>query len=131
MKTPFIPCIIFSVEKSTNNNFVNGTNKRITEASLSAMKISYEKVLGNYQGTEEMSYIVTDMTKLDVIIGIAREFDQESILLRNEDNDCKLYFLESKQYQPIGKLEAVTVTEALNNDSYTYSPRLNQYFICR
>jgi hypothetical protein len=102
----------------------------IAENDMHRMGISFEKLLGVYLGNEETSYLVTDMTKIKQVIGMAREYNQESILLRDNENNCTLKFLSNNDLIPIGQLKQVSVDAALKSDSYTYSYSLKSYFVC-
>jgi hypothetical protein len=110
-------------------------NKRIAENAMQSMNMPYEKLVGVYNGKLETSYMVSDLNFVLTCLGIAKEFNQESVLLRDNENNCTLKFLSDNSFQPIGKLEAIYETEACaifrQGGSYTYSPRLKQYFTCR
>lgn len=138
MRTQYLPCIIFSVDLASNSETSNTNSRLLAENDMVNMDIAFDKVVGVYNGSMETSYIVTDQSKFKQIIGMAREFQQESILLRDNENNCTLQFLsnpESTKFLSIGKLEAIHETEAcelfIKGGSYTYSPKLRQYFTCR
>lgn len=130
MRTQFKPCIIFSVEKSTLSFQANAHNRAMAENDMKNMGIHFEKVLGVYQGSEEFSYIVTDMSKVQLILGMAKVYDQDSVLLRDNENRCHLKFFDGRSPEYIGFMRQVTQEEALKSDAYTYSPSLNNYFKC-
>lgn len=136
MRTQYLPCIIFSVDRSNNSQQSNEHNRRLAENDMVSMDIAFDKVVGVYNGVMESSYIVTDMSKVKQIIGMAKEFQQESVLLRDNENNCTLQFLSKfRNCISIGKLEAIHEVEAcelfIKGGSYTYSPSLKQYFTCR
>ena len=136
MRTQYTPCIIFSVERHDLNHSQNVLNVRQAEQDMNTMGIKFERLLGVYKGSEEVSLMVTDMSHVRTIIGMAKEFNQESILLRDNENNCTLQYLSkpnwdmSNRFESIGKLKQVGVDEALQSDSYTYSYRLKSYFVC-
>lgn len=135
MRAQYLPCIIFSVESSTLSKPENAMNKRIAENAMVNMGIQFEKLVGSYNGGLETSYMVTDLSFLLTCLGIAKEFNQESVLLRDNENNCTLKFLSDNSLQPIGKMEAIHETEACSilrqGGSYTYKPSIKQYFTCR
>ena len=128
MRTQYKPMVIFSVERHDLSYGVNVRNKLQVESEMRAMGIDFERVLGVYKGNEETSYIVTDMDKLPIIVGMAKEHNQESILLRDNENKCVLAFFNGEKSMSIGKMTQVSVDEALLSDCYTYSYSLKQYF---
>lgn len=130
MRAQYIPCIIFSVDQADLDHKHNVMAQKQVENDLRAMGINYERMLGVYQGNEETSYLVTDMSAVSIILGIAREFNQDSILLRDNENNASLKFFDGRQILPLGKLNAVSIDEAVKSDAYTYSYRLKQYFVC-
>jgi hypothetical protein len=127
----YVPCIIFSVSKSNLTDLENNRRSRIAENDLHRMNVSYTKVLGMYQGSSEWSYLVTDMTAVSLVIGMAKEYDQDSILLRDNENNCTLKYFDGRPMESIGKLERVDVLEAFNGTAYTYNPITKQYFMCK
>ena len=135
MKAQYLPCIIFSVESSDLSTPENAMNKRIAENAMTNMGMEFEKLVGVYNGVLETSYLITDMNFLLTAMGIAKEFNQESVLLRDNENNCTLKYLSNNELQPIGKLESIHETEAceifIQGGSYTYKPSTKQYFTCR
>ena len=60
---------------------------------------------------------------------IAKIFDQESVLTRDNENNARLVYLDnSRPPERLGKLIKVSESEALLSDSYTYVPSLNEYY---
>lgn len=137
MRAQYLPCIIFSVDLSTNSQANNEHNRRLAENDMVNMSIAFDKVVGVYNGSLETSYVVTNQDKFKQVIGMARDFQQESILLRDNENNCTLQFLSKpkRDWLSLGKLEVINETEAckifIEGGSYTYSPSLKQYFTCR
>jgi hypothetical protein len=129
----YLPIIMFSAYRSGQTLAQNQLAARHAENDMTRMNIQFEKVLGVYQGSEEISYIVTGLNFLTVprVIGMAKVLEQDSILLRDNENKCHLKYFDGRPSLDIGEMVQVTQSEAFENDSYTYSPRLKQYFICK
>lgn len=130
MKTQYVPCIIFSVDQSSQPSITNSINRAVVERDMIAMGIDFEKVLGVYDNVEEFSYIVTSLEHTSVILGIAKEYNQDSVLLRNNENKCHLKFFDGREPLYLGYLKQVDFEEAMKSDAYTYSPKLKTYFKC-
>lgn len=130
MRMQYRPCVIFSVDRADLSKSQNGHNRFVAENEMKRMGIHYEKVLGVYQGNEEFSYIVTQMDKVKQIHGMAKEYNQECIMTRDNENKCNLVYFDGRPSMYLGKLKQVSQAEALANDAYTYSPSLGNYFMC-
>lgn len=130
MRMQYRPCVIFSVDRSERSEAANAHARKIAEHDMRSLGIHFEKVLGVYQGQEEYSYIVTQMDKVGLIRGMAKEFDQECIMTRDNENKCNLIYFDGRPPLYLGKLKQVSQAEALANDAYTYSPSLKNYFMC-
>lgn len=131
MRAQYLPLVIFSVDKSNLSSIENSMRQRQVENDMHHLGIHYTKVLGSYKGSEEMSYMVTDMTKIELIRGIAKVFEQESILLRDNENRVTLQYFNGQPSESIGFLENVMVDEALTHDSWTYIPTTKQYYVVK
>jgi hypothetical protein len=124
---------MFSAYRSGQPLAVNQLAARHIENDMTRLGMTFEKVLGVYQGSEEISYIVSDLNLIRVgqVIGMAKTLDQDSILLRDNENNCHLKFFDGREIMPIGKMTEVLQSEALSSEAYTYSPRLKTYFVCK
>lgn len=128
MRMQYKPIIIFSVDRTTSSGFENAMNRRIAERDMAMMGIQFERVLGAYEGAEEWSYIV-DGKHAELIRGIAKHYNQDSILLRDNENQCNLQYFDGRPLQFIGELKQVSQEIALASGCYTYNRRLDQYFM--
>ena len=133
MRNQYLPCMIFSVYKSDKPLVLNQHNTKLVEHELKRLGYSYEKVLGVYQGNEEISCIVTgiNLKVVSKVLSLAKGFEQDSILLRDNENTCHLKFFDGREPLKIGKMNEVSVETAMESDAYTYSPRLKRYFVCQ
>lgn len=130
MRAQYQSCIIFSAELSDNSRVSNGINTLYTEQRLKSLSIPYSKLLGSYNGVEELSFLVS-YEHLETALRLATHFKQHSILLRDSENNACLHILESGEFINLGKMVSVSVEEALENDSWSFHPKLNKYFICK
>jgi hypothetical protein len=130
MKAQYQPCIIFSAELSDNTMVQNKFNSREVSQQLTIRGIPFETILGSYKGSEEISFIVS-YEYLAVALRLAKSYNQHSILLRDNENNASLRILESGEFVNLGKMVNVSVEEALENDSWSFHPKLNKYFICK
>ncbi len=87
---------------------------------------NYTEVRGYYEGRAEESVIVTGGS-LNELLDIADEFDQETILLIEEDNEAQLVSVDTGTMERLGVWTAVDAKEAWGND-HTYDPTLRQYY---
>lgn len=90
---------------------------------------------GSYKGQCEYSHaVVLNKPLIDekVLLDLARDWKQESVLLLDKDRRAELIFLDKNvQRLPVGRFTAVYDLEALKHDSWTYDPMYNQYYICK
>src|ERR1019366_3210105 len=84
--------VLFSIERP---NETNEAFKPYVESILT--KHGFKKVLGSYKGTLEDSYMVlaNEDKALNEVIILAKEFNQESILVVDENRLATLQFLSS------------------------------------
>ena len=130
MRTQYQPCIIFSAARGDVSMVKNSINTLHAEQHLKALNIPYSKLLGSYNGVEELSFLVT-AEHLDHVMFLAKFYNQHSILLRDNENNASLFILDTSVLVKLGKMVSVTVEEALANDSWSFHPKLNKYFICK
>ena len=68
-------------------------------------------VNGRYKGTNEDSFCLS-LTKLDLVESIAREFNQESILIVDSNGQAFLKYLNTGIRESIGTMVSVTKKQA-------------------
>ena len=113
------PVVIFAL--NTPNDEL-----RLRKAGLKAN--NYKRLQGMYKGIAENSYIV-DMAHIDLVIDLAIDHKQESIMVLDEDRNAKLVYLADMREESLGQLIAVSEKEAMNQLAYTYNPETKQFFI--
>lgn len=83
-------------------------------------------VNGKYSGKTELSFCL-DLTRLDLVESIAREFNQESILIVNQHGQAFLKYLKDSKLVNIGKFKAVSKKSASKLDAWS---NINGQFYC-
>lgn len=126
------PIIIFSVFNFNTSMLENNINHRLAKALLKNEGMIVSEVLGNYMGYEEKSLMIVNPSELDklVILRLASQYLQQSILVRNQYNECHLEFLDGSRDLNLGFMRAVSAFEASQQNSWTYNPVNEQHYIC-
>ena len=75
-------------------------------------------VNGKYSGKTELSFCL-DLTRLDLVESIAREFNQESILIVDSSGQAFLKYLKDSKLVNIGKFKAVSKKSASKLDAWS------------
>lgn len=127
MKTQNAELILFSVELSTNNRLDNQINTDQVINWLTLNNVPFQRVNGVYKGTSEVSFIVPMRYKRQ-IEAIARDYNQESILLRHHDLSCELQYLKTGQLEQIGQWTEIKYHEKHQYDGYTEEIETNRFF---
>jgi hypothetical protein len=86
--------------------------------------------IGSYKGVTEDSYIIP-MSEHRRALELAREFKQESVLLRYADGEVFLYYLEDGDLSILGRLEPVSGSEARESKGFTYRPDIDTYYVAK
>lgn len=105
---------------------------------LDILGLPYQSLIGCYKGIEEISYLVTFSNDNDLanIKSLAIDRSQESILIQRPDGSCYLDYLLNtssyyQQFYEVGQLKPVSREVAINQDSWTFNPETNEYWICQ
>lgn len=130
MRAQYKPVVIFSVERGDVEYHQNKASCRVIEGQMTNKGIEFEKLVGSYNGIEETSYMVS-YEHLEYTLSMAAWFSQHSILIRDNENNASLRLIDSTEIIKLGKMINVSVEEALGNDSWSFHPKLNKYFICK
>lgn len=96
-----------------------------------AEDIGIKPLIGSYRGQLEHSFIanMNDFDRIKPWLNL-----QESVLLLGSANhwnvrEASMKYLATDSTELIGRLKSVTPLEAVRNDSWTYDPYTNQFFI--
>jgi len=101
---------------------------------LEVDKIPFLEVEGFYKGDSEKSLMVLTSGEFafKTCFELARIFNQESVLTRDNENNARLVYLNNSQPPlRLGKLIQVSEVEARSQDSFTYVPKTNEYYITK
>lgn len=118
----FTPIIILALNNYSSEDDIKALSNAGIELAVPLM--------GSYKGNEERSYMLS-MSDHGKALVVAREHNQESILTRYSDGSVYLYYLDTFEQEYLGQFEAVSESEAKSQDSWTYRPDLDQYYIVR
>ena len=112
---------------------LNLKNQEIEIEALLDAGLVFKALTGSYKGVQERSYLVLTHTDeaYRAALNLAKECNQESVLLLDEDRNAKLMYLDDMHQIEIGVLTPVSKDEALKQDAWTYAHDLNQFYICK
>ena len=112
--------VLFSIERPGKSN---RGYKEYVESILS--KHGFKKVLGSYKGVLEKSYMVlaNEDKALNDVLTLAQKFDQESVLIVDENRVATLQYLDSilnvNSSHKLGRWTSIDALEAKNLDNWT------------
>lgn len=87
---------------------------------LKSQDISYKTATGCYFGSTELSFVVGwTESNFELVLGLAKFFDQESILLVDSDSRTYLKFLNTNKEVELGQWTEIKTQDADQFDSYT------------
>lgn len=111
----FISAEIAYLDRDQNN----ARTEQLHAMIRSDYRVTIE-VAGYYKGTPERSFLVwiRNDADIDVLLGIAAEFMQESILVVHGDKTCQLYYTDGR-LQEIGLWENISESSLHRYSSYT------------
>lgn len=102
--------LIFSVYQQMPQDYANHVNVLADMKDFNAKEVN-----GMYAGVKEKS-IMVDYTTVSAFaaLGVARQFNQESILEIDDEGAARLYLLQNDDYVELGQMVEVTPTDDLN-----------------
>lgn len=127
MRQQFANLVMVSVFRPEVSEADNLSNTETTKMWLKINGIDFQIVQGMYKGNIETAFVVP-MKHQRSIEAIARDYKQESILLRHGDYSCELLYLETKLIEPLGYWTEVSKNEALELNNYTLEIESGRYF---
>lgn len=125
----FKETLLFSAERPNQNNVERNTLMR---TMLDELNINYKLVNGVYEGTNELTFVVTpknDVEKQTLVDIALKQFSQDCVLELDSNRTARLLF--NGESKTIGKFVSCNRNEALKRDSYTYCPVNNSYYIVK
>jgi len=111
---------ILSAELSINDSKINAANTGLLHKELIELGLSFQAVVGRYNGSNEVSFLViTDNAKdREEVERLTLKYNQECYLFCDSDQTAKLVY-EDGQEEFIGSLVELSEREAIALDSYT------------
>ena len=121
-------CVIISAEL-TKTPETNVHNSEVLETLIVKHGLSYKHMVGCYKGQREASFLVEYDTQLPLLLDWAKRFNQESVLLLDEDRNARLsYISNSRKDMNIGKLKPVSKQEVLKLEAWSYCTLNHQFY---
>ena len=110
---------------------LNLDTQKEEEKALTDAGLKFKPLMGVYKGQSERSYLVPlTVHNTGLVFGLARKYNQESILISDIDRSTKLVYLKGHgSEESIGVLTHVSEGKAKSHDGYTYDPKSNQYWV--
>lgn len=114
-----------SVSKKQNEINHNEVLKAIQDKGISAMELQ-----GRYNGSNELSILVSGFEHRALVEHTCKAFNQESYLESHNDRATFLIYKDGRR-ESIGTLTPVSKEEAESSIGYSYNPLVDQYFIAK
>jgi len=125
-------CVILSAELDFQTPVVNKQDTDRLENYLIMDNFRYKTLIGCYKGNTEASFLVEydNINEMVTLNKLAQHFDQETILLLDEDRNAVIYNESDNGLTqiPIGKLRNITPKQAQKLDAWSYCPINDQYY---
>lgn len=126
MRSQYTPFIALSASKASLERGENSQRYVELTYALEVNKINYRKLVGQYNGIEERSFLIPfTEDNLHFALDMMEHFDQESILISDNEGRGKLQFKDGK----LETLGFINVTNSKPTGDYTKILGSNpQYF---
>lgn len=99
------------------------------QADLDTLGYSYFRAEGVYKGEREASYeVLTTADELVSLLNLAGKYNQECILVADEDTGEASLVTPAGLTTPVGRLVSVSEEEAVGRD-HTYIPAYGKYYV--
>ena len=125
-------CVILSAEQDICTDKTNRHNSQLLENQFKYNGLNYKHLIGSYKGKLEASFLVEydSQNERRLINSLAGKFNQESVLLLDEDRNAVLYNESENGLTqiPLGKLKPITPRQAEKLDAWSYCPINDQYY---
>lgn len=117
----FISAERFNLSKKENDRRTETLRKNLDNRGL-----SYDDVVGMYDGVEEKSFRVWNFPEAEAL-ALASHYAQESILVVDNDDNATVIFSDGNHRELLGKLREVSEVEARKHAGYSIID--GKYFI--
>lgn len=122
--------LIFSVFQSKLPEIVNKLAHTQLIAVLEKQGYPVMELQGRYNGSNELSILISGFEHRAMVERICQDFNQECYLESHNDRATFLVYPDGRK-ESIGTLTPVTKQEAEAVGSYSYSPLVDQHFVTR
>ncbi len=114
-------CIIMSAEYYTESEESNKERTSDLYDLIRDSGMGFKMVVGSYKGVMEQSFLVvySNDQELALLNNFAKSFQQESILVLDEDRNASLMYCKDRKIEALGRLREVTKEKARELDAYT------------
>jgi hypothetical protein len=108
--------VLFSLQTSETDN---KEFQPYVENLLS--EYGFKRLIGSYKGSLEQSYLVvaSEDKALYLVLGLARKFNQESVLIVDEERKATLKYIGSGETVKLGQFVSVSAIEAQGLENWT------------
>ena len=115
------PLVIMAINTDSYTNDIKAIQEYIPKYNRKALQ-------GVYKGTSELAYLVEVNDNMDAIQAIASKHNQDCILYLDNQRNAYLVYPDNSQ-EHIGVFKSASKQLAEKQDSYTYNPETNTYYI--
>ena len=125
MRSQYKPRIIISTDRYNKTKGENSANYMQFRESLDMGGIKYHKSFGYFEGIHERSFLI-DYTprNFEVALGAMRFYEQDCILIIDNEGFGTLHYSEDKEPEIIGK---INVSDKEPSGDHTYLPFTCEY----
>lgn len=132
---PNIPAIcILSAWTGIDDHSYNAERHKRLDHVLKMFGYPHKSVIGQYKGSVEASFLVVlsseiheQAEQIEELLSIAKDFEQESVLVSDRYRMCKLLYTDGDSAE-IGQLREVSRKQASELDNWTYCPKMDTFF---
>jgi hypothetical protein len=123
--------IIFAIDNDKNQQKVSHFMSRMKILNAMQKMGPLTMLIGSYKGVLEQSYMIEAQDRKHIEPFIE---GQDSILHvpASTRQPCHLEYLQgdTPTTEKLGPMRTVSAEKVLQNDAWTYNPKLNMYFTC-
>lgn len=121
MKTLLPRMVFISAERSDRSEIDNGLASVLLDTTLLRKKYQYISTIGCYKGGTEQSFGVICQApwSAGMLRLLAKDLDQESIMVREPDGSCWLVYCNGVKEEYIGQWTEVSKERARDLENYT------------
>ena len=131
---------IVSAERADKTAEINELTTSILADFLRRSNVPHQRLLGCYQGVEEVSFLIHDRT---LARKVAVRFEQESYLILEVvqvglifERLATICYIDEESgtdglQEKLGRLEAVSEAEARACDDWTFNPSTDTWYVVR